>query len=157
MIYLNIGSNIEPRREYIRAAVDALCRHLPGVYRVSAEVESEPWGYVSTARYINVGVAVQPADEGISAVEVLEATQRAQAEVDASPHRDAAGGYIDRRIDIDIIAIDDVVIESARLTLPHPRMSSREFVLRPMVELAPEWRHPVNGLTCGELLARMSK
>ena len=155
MIYLNIGSNIEPRRAYLRAAVEALRRYLPGEYRVSEEVESEPWGYVSTARYINIGVAVEPADAAISAMDVLEATQRAQTSVDASPHRDETGGYIDRRIDIDIIAIDRMMVEGERLTLPHPRMDRREFVLKPMAELAPEWRHPASGLTCGEMLEKI--
>ena len=157
MIYLNIGSNIEPRREYLCAAVDALRRHLPGEYMVSGEIESEPWGYESAARYINIGVAIEPTRGGIGPIEILEATQRAQAEVDASPHRDASGGYVDRRIDIDIIAIDDVVVESGRLTLPHPRMSLREFVLRPMDELAPGWRHPLSGLTCREMLERLGE
>ena len=152
MIYLNIGSNIEPRREYLRMAVEALHRHLPRRYRVSDEVESEPWGYDSAARYINIGVAVEPAGRAMTPIEILEATQRAQAEVDASPHRDESGGYIDRRVDIDIIAIDALMTDSERLKLPHPRMSLREFVLRPMAQLAPQWRHPVSGLTCLEML-----
>ena len=156
MIYLNIGSNIEPRREYLRLAVEALRRHLPGRYKVSAEVESAPWGYNSATRYINIGVAIEPADGSMSPIEILQATQRAQAEVDPSPHRDASGGYVDRRVDIDIIAIDSLVTDDEQLMLPHPRMSLRDFVLRPMDELAPQWRHPSSGLTCREMLERLN-
>lgn len=61
------------------------------------------------------------------------------------------GGYIDRAIDIDIIAIDDVVMDTPELTLPHPRMHLREFVLVPMAELAPDWCHPRFGLRVDEM------
>ncbi|MDE6378068.1 MAG: 2-amino-4-hydroxy-6-hydroxymethyldihydropteridine diphosphokinase, partial [Duncaniella sp.] len=73
-----------------------------------------------------------------------------------APHRDRDGGYIDRRIDIDIIAIDSIVLSTPRLTLPHPRMHLREFVLVPLAQLAPGWVHPVTGLNASAMLARLT-
>ena len=55
-------------------------------------------------------------------------------EIDDAPHRDASGGYVDRTIDIDIIMVDDVRMVTPRLTLPHPRMGEREFVMVPLME-----------------------
>ena len=68
-------------------------------------------------------------------------------------HRNADGSYRDREIDIDIIAVDDVVYSSERLVLPHPRMRGRYFVLRPMVSLLPGWRHPATGLAVEDMLS----
>ncbi len=70
------------------------------------------------------------------------------------PHRDAGGGYSDRELDIDIIALDDVRYKSESLEIPHPHMAARGFVLAPMAELAPEWRHPATMLTAAEMLCQ---
>ena len=68
------------------------------------------------------------------------------------PHRKPDGTYGDREVDIDIIAVDELVFASDTLTLPHPRMHLRSFVLGPLAELAPGWRHPLSGLTAAEIL-----
>lgn len=59
--------------------------------------------------------------------------------------------YASRSIDIDILFYDDLVVESERLTLPHPRIAEREFVLEPLSEVAAEWRHPVSGKRVEEM------
>ncbi len=66
---------------------------------------------------------------------VLRRLQRIEKSIDASPHRDENGNYIDRAIDIDIIAIDGIMISTPELILPHPRMHLREFVLKPLRQL----------------------
>ena len=53
--------------------------------------------------------------------------------------------YASRSIDIDILFYDDLIVESERLTLPHPRIAEREFVLEPLAEVVAEWRHPISG------------
>ena len=65
--------------------------------------------------------------------------------------------YASRVVDIDIIFYDDIVVESEKLTLPHPLMHKREFVLRPMLEVAAEWRHPILGLTTEEMIERVGR
>ena len=74
-------------------------------------------------------------------VDVLHSLQRVQASIDPSPHRDATGAYIDRAIDIDLIAINDWIVETPELSLPHPRMLLRDFVMIPLKQLDPQWKH----------------
>lgn len=133
IVFLNIGSNCGDRRAFIDRAVELLRMELPGMYAVSEAMESEPWGFESPNRFVNVGVGVRTVRE-YDPLELLEITQRVQGEIDDAPHRDAAGGYVDRAIDIDIIMVDDVRMDTPRLTLPHPRMREREFVMLPLME-----------------------
>ena len=130
---MNIGSNCGDRLRFIEMAVERLRLALPGRYVVSKVFESEPWGFESANRFMNVGVGVRTERE-YDPLEVLEITQGVQREIDDAPHRDAAGGYVDRTIDIDIIMVDDVRMVTPRLTLPHPRMGEREFVMVPLME-----------------------
>ncbi|MDE6503549.1 MAG: 2-amino-4-hydroxy-6-hydroxymethyldihydropteridine diphosphokinase [Muribaculaceae bacterium] len=144
-LYLNIGSNIGDRRSNLLRAV-ALIKRLPWLYpgtlRISDFIESEPWGFSSDNTFINVGVAVD-IHTGISPIHILDSLLAVQNQINPDTHRDNLGNYIDRVIDIDIIAIDRLVYSHPRLTIPHPRMHLREFVLKPMRQLAPEWQHPL--------------
>ncbi|MDE6371223.1 MAG: 2-amino-4-hydroxy-6-hydroxymethyldihydropteridine diphosphokinase, partial [Duncaniella sp.] len=141
-IHINIGSNLGDRAGYIAAAVSKLCDLLHGECKVSEPFESEPWGYDSSNRFMNVGVMID-IDEPLAPEEILDRLQQAEKAVDAGPHRDESGKYVDRCVDIDLIAVDDIVCDTPRLTLPHPRMHLREFVLAPLAQLDPRWRHPV--------------
>lgn len=147
--YLNIGSNIGDREAHLERAVAAVEKLLGSKCRRSRVVESEAWGYHSENKFLNVGVAV--ATE-LSPEEVMKALQMAERDCGATAHRDENGGYVDRNVDIDFIALDDLVWESPALILPHPRMHLRAFVLEPLAELAPEWRHPLTGLTALQML-----
>ena len=125
-----------------------------GVVRaVSAPVFSAPWGYVSDSEFMNVGLNI---DVELSPFDLLAALKRIERLIapDES-HRTADGEYADRTIDLDLIAYGTEVADAPELTLPHPRMAEREFVLRPMVEIMPHWRHPKNGLTPSEMLEKI--
>ncbi len=147
--HINIGSNIGDRLALLGEAVAAVERELGVEAEVSAVVESEPWGFDSPNMFLNIGVNVEVGD--LAPLELLYRLQAAQRSVDDSSHRKADGSYADRRVDIDLIALGEAVVD----TLPHPRMAQRDFVLRPMMELLPEWRHPISGLTAGEMLGRV--
>ena len=60
-----------------------------------------------------------------------------------------------RTLDLDLLDYDGLIVDTARLVLPHPRLHERRFVLEPLDEIAPSWRHPVLGVTAAELLARL--
>ena len=154
-IHINIGSNTGDRAAQIERAVAALCARLDPDCRAEIRLapieESEPWGYESANRFLNLGLMIDTPDD-VDPHCVLDELQAAEREVCDAPHRNADGSYPERPIDIDLIAIDDMIVDSPRLQLPHPRMHLRDFVLRPMAALDPAWRHPVSGLTCEELL-----
>lgn len=152
--YVNIGSNRGDRRALLARATALVAAISEGDVRVSDVVESEPWGYASAYPFLNVGVAISTSREPI---ELLEALLEAERSISAASHRTADGGYADRLIDIDLIAVTcadgtDVVCATPELTLPHPRMHLRRFVLEPMAQLSSEWRHPLFGLTARQMM-----
>ena len=158
-VYLNIGSNTGDRHAFISRAVDALRNtqlFREAACRLSEIVESEPWGYDSGQAYLNIGVAFTFENRGEWTADALEGlldtVQAAERSVSKMPHRNADGTYRDREVDIDIVAVDEIEYESARLVLPHRQMHKRAFVLKPMAELAPKWRHPRLKLIANKLL-----
>ena len=152
-VFLNIGSNLGNRRLNISKAVRALEREF-GYFELSHTVESKPEGFMSPNIFMNVGMMILT---DLEPSELLRKIQAIEREISPAAHRDEKGNYIDRTIDIDIIAIDEKVIESEELTVPHPRMHERRFVLEPMVEIASGWVHPKLGKRPLELLAELQK
>lgn len=150
--YINIGSNKGDRHALIEQAV-ALIESECGVRARRAPLfYSEPWGFDSDAQFVNLGIAVEVT---VSPAELLLTLQKIERSISSASHRDSDGNYIDRYIDIDIIAIDALVVNTPDLIVPHERMHLRDFVLVPLTYLAPEWRHPSLNATPGELLSRL--
>ena len=147
-VFLNIGSNLGNRRLNISRAVRAIEREF-GYFELSRTVESKPEGFMSPNVFLNVGMMILT---DLEPIELLHKLQTIEKQLSSGSHRDDKGNYIDREIDIDIIAIDDKIIESEELTVPHPRMHERRFVLEPMAELAPGWVHPILQKNAWELL-----
>lgn len=129
ILHLNIGTNIGDRLSNLERAVAALEARL-GPVRLSPVVESEPWGFDSQNRFLNVGVAVD-VDDDADPLMLLDAVQSAERSVDASSHRNPDGTYRDRVVDIDMIALGNSVVNHPRLVLPHPHMQKRLFVMQP--------------------------
>jgi 2-amino-4-hydroxy-6-hydroxymethyldihydropteridine diphosphokinase len=123
------------------------------VTATSSPVESEPWGFSSPNRFINVGVNVDTALSPLEILARLKAIERAIAP--NSSHRDASGAYADRCIDLDLIALDSLTLNTPTLQVPHPQMHLRSFVLKPLAEILPEWRHPVLHTTAAEILGTL--
>ncbi len=159
-VHINIGSNTGDRAAQIERAVAALCARLDpdcrAEIRLAPIVESEPWGYDSPNPFLNLGLMIDTPD-AVDPHAVLDALQAAEREVSDAPHRNADGSYADRPIDIDLIAVDDMVVDSPRLQLPHPRMHLRDFVLRPLAALDPDWRHPISGLKAKMMSEKLRK
>lgn len=152
-VYINIGSNQGDRETAIGRAV-ALIEHLCGSpARRSTIIESDPWGYESSNRFMNMGIVIMTS---MPPEKMLKSLLDIEKSISSASHRDGSGNYVDRIIDIDLIAYDDLIIDSESLTLPHPRMHLREFVLRPLALLWPDWRHPILDLTAQELLDSMT-
>lgn len=153
--HISIGSNLGDRAALIERAVAAIYARF-AVTAVSRPVESEPWGYSSPHPFINVGVNIE-IGPGMTPETLLDILLEIQNSIDSSAHRNTDGSYADRAIDIDLICYGSVATPpDAHPALPHPRMHLREFVLIPMIEILPTWRHPLLGLTSARLLHRLS-
>ena len=141
------------RRDNLYRAVVALTAGTNGSV-TSHVVESEPWGFDSDNRFLNIGLWLA---SDIRPQEMLDHIHDIERRLGSASHRDASGSYIDRLVDIDIMAIDNQVIDTPSLQVPHPHMAERDFFLRPMMELAPNWQHPITGLTASQMLEAISK
>lgn len=150
--YINIGSNMGDRSANLSRAVALISGIADGTVRVSTVIESEPWGYDSSRSYFNVGMVIET---GLQPEALLDRLQQVERAISPAPHRDSTGAYIDRIIDVDLIAYGDVVMDTPRLRLPHPAMAARRFVLEPLAVLLPLWRHPLTGLTAAEMLSAL--
>ena len=148
---INLGSNLGDRRLNLSRAMRAVGAEF-GDFEMSHVVESEPWGFDSTNSFLNVGMAF---NSDLPPGEVLGRLQRVERSMSPAPHRDASGGYADRVIDIDIVAVDREIIDTPSLRVPHPNLAERRFFLEPLAELAPGWTHPESGLTAAQMLARL--
>ena len=150
-VFLNIGSNRGDRRRNISRAVAAIEKEF-GYFELSHSVESEPWGFESSNPFINIGMMIL---SDLTPIEILHKLQDIERRLSSTSHRNPDGSYTDREIDIDIIAIDEIVIDSPELQIPHPHMAQRRFVLDPLAELAPFWTHPILRKTPTQLLSAL--
>ncbi len=149
---VNIGSNKGNRGLMISRAIRGISRKF-GEFEVSHTVESEPWGFSSPHPFLNVCLMFASDEAPETVLATLQQIEREAG--DGGAHRNADGSYSDRAVDIDIVAIDDMIINTPALTVPHRHLAERRFFLAPLDEIAPGWRHPATGLTPGEMLARL--
>ncbi|MCC8037632.1 MAG: 2-amino-4-hydroxy-6-hydroxymethyldihydropteridine diphosphokinase [Bacteroidales bacterium] len=131
--YIGIGSNLGDRKAYLQEAIARIEFVARERARVAPVMESEPWGYESQNRFLNTVIAIPWHG---TPQELLHALQEIERELaPCSPHRNVDGSYRDRAIDLDIIDIPGVVIDTPTLTIPHPRKDARPFVAGPLKAL----------------------
>lgn len=150
-VIINIGSNLGNRRLNLSRAMAAVASEF-GDFEMSHTVESAPWGYDSTNSFLNVGMTFH---SDLPPEEILRRLQEIERRISPAPHRTSDRKYADRIIDIDIVAIDRLMIDTPALQLPHPHLAERDFFLVPLEELAPGWQHPLTGLTATGMLERL--
>lgn len=133
--YLSLGSNIGDREANLRAAISRLSE-LGDVAAISSFYETEPMEVVDQPWFINCAVAIAT---GLSAEELLAGVLA----IERSMGRERTQPKGPRNIDIDILLFGDAVIDSPALTVPHPGLANRPFVLAPLAEIAPDAVHPI--------------
>lgn len=146
--YLNLGSNLGNRLLHLTRAMKAIGEEF-GPYETSHKVESDPWGFDSTNRFVNIGLTIE---SDLDPEDVMIHLQKIEKTISPRNHRRWDGTYNDREIDIDIMATDGKPYDSKILHIPHRHLGEREFFLKPLAELAPDWRDPDSGLSARELL-----
>lgn len=139
--YLNIGSNLGNRRLNLSRALVEI-ESIAGYFELSRAMESEPWGFESKNKFLNIGVAVK---SELSPKRMLEKLQEAERRISKASHRTPDGRYSDRVIDIDIMAADEMIVDEENLHIPHPHLADRKFFIVPLMELCPDWKDPRTG------------
>jgi 2-amino-4-hydroxy-6-hydroxymethyldihydropteridine diphosphokinase len=149
--YLSLGSNIEPRRSYLEEALRLLATPQVRIVRVSTIMETVPWGGVAQADFLNLVAEIATELEPQALLEFCQQIERRLGR-----ERATAIHWGPRPIDIDILLLGEVVLQSANLTLPHKYMKERAFVLEPLYEIAPALVLPT-GESVAELWANIAK
>lgn len=113
---------------------------------------SEAWGFESDNLFKNQVIIIETQ---LSPLELLDTTQQIESEL-GRVRPINKNGYTSRTMDIDILYIDQMVIRSHRLTIPHPLIQFREFVLNPLTEVAPQWVNPSTGKNSEQMLTELT-
>ena len=147
IVYLSLGSNIGDREQMLQSALDRLQAPDLKIQRISSVYETEPVDFKEQRSFLNL---VAEAETELFPMMLLSRIQKVELQLGRKRTGPAKGP---RTIDIDILLFGASRVHSARLKIPHPRMHERRFVLAPMVELAPDLRHPELHRTMRDLLA----
>lgn len=145
--FLALGSNMGEREANLKKAIAALGSHPQiGVLKESSFHDTAPVGNLRQGRFLNGVLEIKTT---LGPEELLDAA----LEIESELGRVRTRRWGPRTIDIDILAMENLVYESPRLSIPHPLMHERSFVLEPLCEIAPDFIHPVLGTSIDQMLA----
>lgn len=153
-VYVGLGTNLGDKEQNLRDTVQKIEEQIGKVVSLSAFYVTAPWGFTSENSFLNAAACVETE---LSPLDVLQKTQTIEREL-GRMKKSINGAYSDRLIDIDLLMYEDLVLSvtsptGAELNLPHPLMTERDFVMKPLAEIAPELVHPVLGKTMRELIS----
>ena len=144
--YIGIGSNVGDRVENLRQALEHL-DSIMSLERLSATYETAPRYVLDQPPFLNMAVG---GDTPLEPLLLLEQLKKIEIDIGRVPTEERYGP---RAIDLDILFYGSDVVNEPGLSIPHPLMAEREFVLRPLADIAPNFRHPVMGRSVAEILS----
>ena len=148
IIFIGMGSNEGDRLCILQEALLQLKRNLGIFMHGSSIYESEPWGFESDQPFFNTVVQFETEHLPQEVMNVLKYIENQSGRT-----RTDDSGYENRTLDLDLLYYDQQIINDVDLIIPHPRIHLRNFVLQPLVEIAPQWMDPIQQKSIVELLA----
>ncbi len=145
-IFLLLGSNIEPRYDFLTKAKEAISNSVGSIITNSQIYETEPVGFEANQSFLNQVIIVSSNLSAQSTLNII-----LSIELDLGRKRVNAG-YSSRTIDIDILFFNNEIIKTNSLIVPHPRINERKFTLEPLAEIAPNFINPVHKISNKKML-----
>ncbi len=142
--YLHLGSNQGDRHEYLQKALHLISEKIGTISLKSAIYETEPWGLKEQENFLNMAISVMSSKNPEEVLKVIKAIEISMGSVKSVK-------WGPRTIDIDILYCDDLIINSPEVTIPHPHIRERNFVLIPLMEIAGDFTDPVHQITIDEM------
>lgn len=152
-VYLGLGTNLGDKEANLNVAIEEIRKRVGEITSLSANYITDPWGFDSQNSFLN---AVCKVCTSLSPSEVLSVTQAIERNL-GRMKKSINGQYSDRPIDIDILLYDNLVIDTPELSIPHPLIHKRLFVMEPLTEIAPKLIHPVLHLSMEDILRNLQK
>lgn len=150
MILIGLGANLAsdagPPADTLKRALGELERQDVEIRHVSFFYKTPAWPDPADPAFVNAVAAVQSRLQPVELLMLLHGVETALGRLRSAPNAP-------RTLDLDLLDYDGRVVDTPQLTLPHPRLASRSFVLVPLRDVAPDWQHPVSGQGLAELLA----
>ena len=149
-IYIALGTNLGDKEKNLKEALGYLIQKGITVCKVSDFIETEPYGVTDQPDFLNAVAEVRTEKSPAELLQVL-------LQIEQEMGRKRIRRWGERNIDLDLLLYDDRIIDLPDLKVPHPDMQNRDFVLRPLSQIAPEAVHPVLGKTIGQLWEDLNK
>ena len=136
-VFLGIGGNLGDKKKNLQKCIELISENLGEIDNISSVYETPPWGFSAESNFWNQVILI---NTNLDMLQLLIESQKIESQF---KKRQIAEGYSSREMDIDILFFDDEIIETLELTIPHPFLHKRNFVLAPMAEIAGKFIHPV--------------